>query len=82
MISLPSLQLLVWLIEAHWVLCEERFECNADFLFIGGYTSRQTSSVLLIRRKYDGHNNANPCNFRGPNCLTASNFFLKGKQIS
>jgi hypothetical protein len=50
MICLPSLQLMVWFIEAHWDLCEEPFENSADFLFICGSTSRATSSILLIPR--------------------------------
>jgi hypothetical protein len=41
-IYLPSPQLLVCLIQAHWFLSEERFECNADYLFNGGATSRQS----------------------------------------
>ena len=63
------------LIEASCLLCEELFECNADSLFIGGSTSRKTSSILLIPRQYNGLNNANPCIVRGSESLKASKFF-------
>ena len=36
------------LIQAHSVPGEVRTECNADSLFMGGSTSRETSSILII----------------------------------
>ena len=61
------------LIQAHSVPGEVRTECNADTLFVGGSTSRETSSILIIPRLYNCLNNANPCIVGGSERLSAAN---------